>query len=97
VLLAGGGAREALGAASEAKEIADSLRGLAEGEALIRAVHAEALAAAGYLEAARAAAGEARTRLLSRAEKIRDPARRQSFLESAPVNARTLALAERLA
>ncbi|HEX8106924.1 MAG TPA: hypothetical protein VF516_04305, partial [Kofleriaceae bacterium] len=61
--------------------------------ALVRLAHAEALHASGDVEAARRAIGHARTHLLAIADKIRDPAYRQGFLESAPENARTLALA----
>jgi tetratricopeptide (TPR) repeat protein len=59
-------------------------------DAAIRLVHAEALAAAGD-PGAGAALGEARERLLERAEKIGDPVLRASFLERVPENARTLA------
>jgi tetratricopeptide (TPR) repeat protein len=96
VLLAAGRAAEALAAAAAATQIVDALHGLDEGEALIRLVYAEALERTGDLDAARAAAAAARALVLGRAEKIRDPARRQSFLEHVPENVRTLALARRL-
>jgi hypothetical protein len=61
--------------------------------AFVRLAHAEALHATGDLDAARRAIADARTHLLATAGKIPDPASRQSFLDSVPENARTLALA----
>jgi tetratricopeptide (TPR) repeat protein len=90
--LAEGGARvaEALAAAEAAMSTLTSLDGIEEGEALIRVVYAESLAASGDREGARAAVAEARERLLARAAKVRDPELRRSFLERVPENARTL-------
>jgi eukaryotic-like serine/threonine-protein kinase len=62
--------------------------------AFARLVHVEALLALGERGAALAALSEARARLLARADRIGEPARRQSFLSAVPENARTLALAE---
>jgi len=56
-------------------------------------VHALALKATGDGDGARAAIAAACDRLTERANKINDPARRASFLESVPENARTMALA----
>jgi tetratricopeptide (TPR) repeat protein len=60
------------------------------GEALIRLIHADALAAAGELDGARAAHAEARAALLARGARIRADRHRQSFLDRVPENARTL-------
>jgi hypothetical protein len=91
-LLAGGHVAPALSAAREAMAVVDSRGRLEEGEAFVRLVHAEALAAAGEHEAAKDALAAARRRLLARAGRIRDPAWRASFLERVPENARTLEL-----
>jgi eukaryotic-like serine/threonine-protein kinase len=61
--------------------------------AFVRLAHAEALHATGALEAARGAIAEARARLHAIADRIAEPAYRQSFFERVPENARTLALA----
>jgi eukaryotic-like serine/threonine-protein kinase len=63
-----------------------------EGEALVRLVWAEALAASGRDEPARDALAAARRRLLERSERISDPGRRECFLGKRAVHARTLAL-----
>jgi tetratricopeptide (TPR) repeat protein len=63
--------------------------------AFVLLAHAEALEAAGDHAAARAAIRAARVRLLAIADRIHDPDYRKSFLEDAPENARTLALASR--
>jgi hypothetical protein len=61
---------------------------------LVRLVHAEALAAAGDRDAARAALGEARADLEARAARIEDPDVHRRFLADVPENARVLALTE---
>ncbi|TMQ22347.1 MAG: serine/threonine-protein kinase PknK [Deltaproteobacteria bacterium] len=61
--------------------------------AFVRLAHAEALHATGAHDAARRAIADARTRLVTVAERIPDPEYRKSFLESVSENARTLALA----
>jgi hypothetical protein len=61
--------------------------------AFVRLARAEALHAAGALDAARAAIADARARLVAIADTISDPAYRTSFLEGVPENARTLELA----
>ncbi len=66
---------------------------LEEGEALVRLVHAESLAAAGRREDARALAREAVARLTQRAEKIADTRWREAFLHDVPTHARLLELA----
>ena len=93
VRLAEARSAEALAEARTAMEILGGLEGIEEGEALIRVVHAEALAATGDGDGARAAIGEARDRLLARAARVVDPALRESLLSRVPENARTLALA----
>jgi tetratricopeptide (TPR) repeat protein len=92
-LLADGRPAEALAPAREAMEIVDRLGGIEEGEALVRLVHAEVMAAAGQQAEAARAIFAARKRLLERAHRIADPAWRKSFLERLPDHARTLALA----
>jgi tetratricopeptide (TPR) repeat protein len=94
ILLAEGRAGDALSAARGAMEQCASIRacGFFRG-AFLRLVHAEALFAAGEREAARGAIKEGRARLFANADKIREPALRQSFLEDVPENARTLELA----
>jgi tetratricopeptide (TPR) repeat protein len=92
-LLQQGRAPEALAAAEEAFAVLEASGGaLEEGESLVRLVHAEALAAAGRRAEALAALAAAKARLLERADAIRDPAWRESFLANVPENARTLAL-----
>jgi tetratricopeptide (TPR) repeat protein len=93
VLLARIRPAEALLAAREALDVLEGLGGVEEGESLVRLTFAEALTATGDHDGARTAVRRARERLLARAEKISDPAVRQSFLERVPENARTLALA----
>ena len=58
---------------------------------MVRLVHVEALLAVGD-PSARAAARDARERLLARAARIADPAWRERFLTAVPDNAATLAL-----
>ncbi len=88
--LARGDANAARESAEAAMSTLTSLDGIEEGEARIRVVYAEALAASGDLEGARAAVVEARDRLMARAEKVVDPGLRRSFLERVPENARTV-------
>jgi tetratricopeptide (TPR) repeat protein len=94
--LASGDAAKARAAAEEAMSIVSALGGLEEGEALVRLAHAEVLLACGDEAAARAALGAARERLLARAAKIQDPARRASLLANVPEHARILELASTL-
>jgi tetratricopeptide (TPR) repeat protein len=85
---------EALVDARRAMALFEQLGGIEEGEALVRLVYAEALQVSGDTGGARLAITTARARLLERAEKLRDPAFRTSFLERVPDHARTLALAK---
>jgi tetratricopeptide (TPR) repeat protein len=87
-----GAAAEALPEVRDAMAILGRLGGLPEGETFVRLVHAQALAAAGALPAARAAAAEARARLLAMAGKIADPTWRASFLTAVPDHRDTMAL-----
>jgi len=86
---------EALPVAVEAHAILEEHGESGTGEALVRLVHAEALAATGAREAAARAAQAARARLLSRADKISAPAWRERFLTAVPDHARTLSRARR--
>jgi len=87
----------ALQASSDAVDVSNLLGGIGEGEARIWLASAEALFASGHDDAGREEIARARTRLLERAERIRDVHWRTSFLEYVPENARILALAtERL-
>jgi tetratricopeptide (TPR) repeat protein len=87
---------EALSTARRAMELLASLGEVEEGETSIRLAFVEAHRTAGDLEAARAAAAEARSRLLASAAKIADPELRRSFLTRVPENARILDLAREL-
>ena len=80
----------ALEHASEAMRILESMGGIEEGESLVRLVHAEALAAVGRMEEARASILRAHERLQERAAKISDGRMRQSFLANVGENARTV-------
>lgn len=91
VLLRRGRIPAALEAAARANALVDQAE---EGEALIRLVHAEVLDRSGDHAAARAAISIARDRLLARARGIANGARRRTFLQEVPENARTMALAE---
>jgi hypothetical protein len=92
--LAQGRPDEALAAAEDAESrcIAMGGCGMFRG-ALVGLALAEALRATGDREAARRTIADARTHLLAIADRIPDPAYRQSFLDNVPENARTLALA----
>ena len=83
---------EALDAARQGMKILDELGGIESGEGILRLAHAEALHASGHHGEARAAIEEASARLLARAEKIADLAKRRSFLERVPEHERTLQL-----
>ncbi len=83
----------ALDAARAAMDILGSVGSLGFSEAHVRLVFVEALAASGDHAGSRAALREARSRLLARADKITDPALRESFLVRVRRNARTLDLA----
>lgn len=91
--LARGKIPEALGSAREAMDLLESLGDIEQGETVVRLAHAEALHAPGDAAGARAAIALAKTRLLGRADKIRDPVWRTSFLERIADHARILELA----
>ena len=92
--LAQGRAPEALAAAEEAISRCTIMGGCGMFRgAFVRLALAEALHATGARDAACRAIAEARTHLFATAGRIPDPARKQSFLEIVPENARTLALA----
>jgi hypothetical protein len=83
----------ALERAREAMVRLDELGTVEDGEELTRLVYAEALRAAGEVDAWRRAIRRAKDALVDKAERIRDPKLRDGFLRI-PENARTLALAE---
>ncbi|WP_437906569.1 protein kinase [Sorangium sp. So ce327] len=94
--LAQGKALDALAAAEEGLSLHATMNAygyFARGGAFLRLAHAESLVATGRHDEARAALASARARLLSSAEKIVEPAYRESFFENIPENRRTLALA----
>jgi ATP/maltotriose-dependent transcriptional regulator MalT len=87
-------ARGAIGeAAVVAEQAVLDIGKIEEGEATIRLVHAETLAASGQIDRARVALCAAKDRLVERASKIRDVAAAESFLHAVRDNARTLELA----
>jgi len=94
VRLAQGRAAEALAAAEDAVARCEAMGacGLFRG-ASVRLAYAEALHATGAHDAARHVIAEARARLFTIADRIADPAYKQSFLENVPENSKTLALA----
>jgi tetratricopeptide (TPR) repeat protein len=83
----------ALEHARRAFDLLARLGTIEEGEAAIRLTYAEVLRDAGEADRAREVIVEAREHLLRRAARIGDASWRASFLERAPVHARTLALA----
>jgi tetratricopeptide (TPR) repeat protein len=95
VELCQGRGAEALEHARDAMDRLASLGQIEEGEGLVRLAHAEALRATGHTDEAQGALADARTRLLTRADRITEPAWRDSFL-ALPEHARTLALAAEL-
>jgi tetratricopeptide (TPR) repeat protein len=95
IRLSQGRVDEAVTIAREAMGVLDEVGGIEEGESLVRLVHARALHAGGQHEQAETRIDEARQRLNARAEKIKDPRWRQSFLQNVRDNADTfLALAQ---
>lgn len=92
VLLARGQVEEALRVATEAHGFLESLGSIEEGEAVVRLVSAEALAANGLHEEFARAIVSARERLLARADRISDVAGRERFLRGIADHARTLDL-----
>ena len=93
VLLARGDVGGAVETSREAIDYLASGAAVDSGEALIRVTYAEALAKSGDVDPAREVIADARSRLLTAARAIRDEARRRTFLECVPENARTLELA----
>jgi tetratricopeptide (TPR) repeat protein len=92
--LAQGRAKEALSAADAAVSRCVTMGGCGMFRgAFVRLAHAEALHATGAYDAARHAIAEARTHLLTIANRIAKPEYKKTFLEDVPENARTLALA----
>ena len=96
VALLDGRPDESVALARDAMAALEEVGVIEEGEALVRLMFAEALAATGDRDGARAAAHVARDRLLARAARITDPAWRDSFLYRVADHARTLDLAASL-
>lgn len=94
--LARGDVASARANAHEAMRLLEAAKGGVDGEATVRLAWAEALAAAGETDAARAAITAARAALDARARAISDPEMRASFLRRVRDNARTLELADAL-
>jgi serine/threonine protein kinase len=84
---------EGLLQATYAMDLLEKLDGVEEGESLIRLVHASAVARSGDVAEAARFIGEARARLIGRADRITDSRWRDSFLRNVPENSQTLALA----
>ncbi len=92
--LAQGRAADALAAAEDAFSRCTAMGGCGMFRgAFVHLARAEALHATGAHDAARSAITEARARLFTIADRISDPASKQSFLENVPEHSRTLALA----
>jgi tetratricopeptide (TPR) repeat protein len=85
---------DALAVARQAAAQLDELGTVDEGEAEVRLVHAETLAASGHADEAREAIRQARARLLERTERISDPEHRRCFLAEIPAHARTVELSQ---
>ncbi|MCG8418605.1 MAG: protein kinase [Proteobacteria bacterium] len=92
-LLRLGRAAEALQAGQQGMEILSSSTAAGEDEMLVRLAHADALHACGQQKPARQALRGARALLLGRAESIKNPEWRTSFLEQVDENRRILELA----
>jgi eukaryotic-like serine/threonine-protein kinase len=92
-LVAQGRADEALPHAREAFAELEKLGGVDDGEATIRLALAESLLANNDREAGHAAVASAAKWLLARADKIDEPAYRESFLTRIPEHRRILELA----
>jgi eukaryotic-like serine/threonine-protein kinase len=91
-VLAQGRVQEALQHARKANELLATIGHVEDYESLVRLVLAEALAAAGERDAARAALRAAHERLLARAAQIANADWRESFLSRLHDNARTTRL-----
>jgi len=90
VQLARGRSAEALETAKEAMALLDTAGKTAIGEANIRLAHADALAATGDAEGARAAITTAKERVVARSKTLADPDLRRAFLEDVEEHAETL-------
>jgi hypothetical protein len=92
-VLAGGRVKEALQHARMANELLATIGHVEDYESLVRLVLAEALAAAGEVEPARATLRAAHERLMARAAQIANADWRAAFLTRNLDNARTVRLA----
>lgn len=79
--------------AHQAMDIVERLRGIEEGEALVRLVYAQSLRARGCEIDAKRILREARAKLLATAQKIGDDGWRKSFLTNVPDNGELLRVA----
>jgi hypothetical protein len=95
-LLGQGRSAEALDCATDAYTLLLRLGRVEDGEALVRLLHAECLAAVGRHTEARAAVGRAAERLHERAVRIANPTWREAFLHRPVAHQRTWALLARL-
>ncbi len=93
-LLASGRTEEALAAATRAAAELDRVGAMEDFGTLVGIAHAEALDASGDRAGAMRAIGAAHERLLTRANRLREPARTR-YLEDVPDNARCVSLARR--
>jgi tetratricopeptide (TPR) repeat protein len=96
VLLARGRSTEAAEQAERAAALLQELGTIEEGEALVRVTHARTVLVTRGPDAARPLVLDARARLLARADKIKEPKWRESFLANRPENALTLELSRQL-
>jgi tetratricopeptide (TPR) repeat protein len=94
ILLEQGRAQEAIPVAEAALTELERLALAGSGEVDLRLSLAEALHAAGRVEAARAALSDAIPRLKKRVSDIPEPAARERYLTNVPANARLVALAK---
>lgn len=90
VELARGRSAEGLETARRAMEVLEKAGKTAIGEAAIRLTHADALAASGDAEGARAATAVAKERVLARSKTLADLDLRRAFLEDVAEHAETL-------
>ncbi|HEY0705896.1 MAG TPA: hypothetical protein VGG33_03825, partial [Polyangia bacterium] len=95
--LALGQVASALETACRAADELNLLGSIDEGEAEVRLVYAECLAAVGRACEARAAAAAAQARLHDRSARIADVDLRVSFLTAVPAHLRTVSLADQFA
>jgi tetratricopeptide (TPR) repeat protein len=94
ICLSQGNLDVATSAATEARELLETVGGVESGENSIRRVHAEVVLANGDRALAKSQLALARDRLLAQAARLGGEELRKSFLNRVPDNARILALSE---